>query len=575
VRACNRVDPETLRVNILGIGGYSHDSAAALVCDGKLVAAVEEERLTRVKHQGGVPRNAVKYCLDVAGLTLDDVDHIGCYMQPVRRVARRMLYRATQLLRSPVWSVGYMGYEVLHNAQYAYGMRSLRGKKTQLHFMEHHPAHAASAFLVSPYDRAAILSVDYVGEFASTWLGIGEGTQIRRMESSNYPNSLGVFYSAITDYLGFLRASDEYKVMGLASYGQPEYYEDIKRIIRPQADGWYNIDLDYLVSHYQPGPRSGYFSPKFIATFGPARKKGEPIEDRHMNLAASVQKVLEDTVLGLARRLYEKTDIRQLCLAGGVALNCSMNGRLRREGPFEDIYIQPAAGDDGIAIGAAFQLYHAATGAKRGFELRDAKLGPEYSDADIARVLDLAKIKCESPADVEQHTAELLAEGKIVGWFQGRMEFGPRALGSRSILADPTRPEMKDLLNKYVKHREEFRPFAPSCLEEHAGEYFEDCRYSPFMLFVYPVKREMQDRVPAITHIDGTARVQTVSKDVAPRYHRMISEFAKLRGVPMVLNTSFNVMGEPIVNTPTDALRCFFSTGMDALVMGNCVVVKP
>jgi carbamoyltransferase len=468
-----------------------------------------------------------------------------------------------------------MGYEVLHNAQYAYGMRSLRGKKTQLHFMEHHPAHAASAFLVSPFDRAAILSVDYVGEFASTWLGIGEGTQIRRIESSNYPNSLGVFYSAITDYLGFLRASDEYKVMGLASYGQPEYYEDIKRIIRPQADGWYNIDLDYLVSHYQPGPRSGYFSPKFLATFGPARKKGEPIEDRHMNLAASVQKVLEDTVLGLARRLYEKTDIRQLCLAGGVALNCSMNGRLRREGPFEDIYIQPAAGDDGIAIGAAFQLYHAATGAKRGFELRDAKLGPEYSDADIARVLDLAKIKYESPADVEQRTAELLAEGKIVGWFQGRMEFGPRALGSRSILADPTRPEMKDLLNKYVKHREEFRPFAPSCLEEHAGEYFEDCRYSPFMLFVYPVKPEMQDRVPAITHIDGTARVQTVSKDVAPRYHRMISEFAKLRGVPMVLNTSFNVMGEPIVNTPTDALRCFFSTGMDALVMGNCVVVKP
>jgi len=561
-------------MNILGIGGYSHDSAAALVCDGALVAAAAEERFTREKHQGGVPRNAVQYCLDVAGLTPNEIDHIGCYMRPFLRIARRLPYRLTRMPRSPVYSAAYMAYELFHNANYLYGMRGLAGPNTKLHFMEHHPAHAAGTFLVSPFDEAALCSVDYVGEYAATWAGVGRGTDIKRLRVKNYPHSLGVFYSAITDYLGFLRASDEYKVMGLAAYGEPEFYDDFRKIIRLRADGWYGVDLSWLACHYLPGSRCGYFSKKFIDRFGPPRKKGDPVEPRHMNIAASAQRIIEEAVLNLTHYLHRETGLTRLCMAGGVALNCAMNGRLLRESPFEEIYVQPAAGDDGIAIGAAFQLHHALTGAPRSFVLRDARLGPEYSNEEIKAFLGGTKIAHTKPDSIEQRTAELIADGNIVGWYQGRMEFGPRALGARSILADPTRPDMKDLLNRYVKHREDFRPFAPSCLEERAPEFFEGCQSSPFMLFVYPVAPDKQDRVPAITHVDGTARIQTVSKDISPRFYRMIDAFDAIQGVPMVLNTSFNVMGEPIVNTPAEAVRCFFSTGMDALVIGDYLVVK-
>jgi len=561
-------------MHILGIGGYSHDSAAALVCDGELVAAVAEERLSRVKHQGGVPRRAVQYCLETAGLAPDDVDHIGAYMRPLVRLGRRLPYRLTQVARSPVYSAGYMAYELVHNAQYVWGMRGLCGQRTKLHFMAHHPAHAASAFLVSPFDEAALLSVDYVGEWAATWAGVGRGTQVERLRAANYPNSLGVFYSALTDYLGFLRASDEYKVMGLASYGEPAYLDDFRQIIRVRPDGWYATDRSWFVCHYLPGSIKGYFSRRFHDRFGPPRKKGEPIEERHRNVAASAQRVLEEAVLGITTWLHRETGLKRLCLAGGVALNCAMNGRLSRESPFEEIFVQPAAGDDGIAVGAAFQLHHRFTGADRSFVMRDARLGPAYSNDAIRAFLDGAKIHYETPSDLEGRAADLIADGQIVGWFQGRMEFGPRALGARSILADPTRADMQDLLNTYVKHREDFRPFAPSCLEERAAEYFTNCASSPFMLFVYPVEPDKRDRVPAITHVDGTARVQTVAKDVNPRYYRLIEAFEQRRGVPMVLNTSFNVMGEPIVNSPADAVRCFYSTGMDALVIGDYVVVK-
>ena len=561
-------------MNILGIGGYSHDSAAALVCDGRLVAAVAEERLTRVKHQGGVPRRAVQYCLEAAGITLDDVDHIGCYMRPLLRLARRIPYRLRHAPLHPVYSGGYIAYETVHNALYAYGMSRLRGKKTRLHFMEHHPAHAASAFLVSPFDEAALLCTDYVGEFAATWTGHGSGTQIRRIRARNYPHSLGVFYSGMTDYLGFLRASDEYKVMGLASYGEPGYLDEFRKIIRARPDGWYDVDLSWMQCHVAPGSRCGYFSQKFLRRFGPPRKKGEPIEQRHMDLAASAQRLLEDAVLNLANRLHRDTGLNRLCMAGGVALNCSMNGRLLRESPFDEIFVQPAAGDDGIAIGAAFQLHHRLTGRDREFQMQDARLGPEFSDTQIRQFLDSAKIPYQVHENIEEQAAGLIASGSIVGWFQGRVEFGPRALGARSILADPTRPDMKDLLNKYVKHREDFRPFAPSCLAERTPEYFEGCSNSPFMLFVHRVVPSKRAAVPAITHVDGTARVQTVSRNVDPKFYRLIEAFERLRGVPMVLNTSFNVMGEPIVCTPADAVRCFYSTGMDALVIGNCVVLK-
>lgn len=562
-------------MNVLGIGGYSHDSAAVLLCEGQLVAGVAEERLTRVKHQGGIPRKAVQYCLDTAGLTHDDIDHIGSYMRPGMRMIRRIPYRLRQMIRSPKYSAAYIGYEFLHNAQYVSGLRTLRGRNTQLHFMEHHPAHAASAFLVSPFDRAALLTLDYIGEWPATWAGVGEGTSVRHVYSEHYPNSLGVFYTAITDYLGFLRASDEYKVMGLASYGKPEYLDEFRKIIAFLPHGRYRIDLSWFKCHYLPGSRHGYMSEGFVKRFGSPRTKGEAIEERHANIAASAQAILEEAVLHIAHNLHETTGLTDLCLAGGVALNCAMNGRLLRESPFERIYAQPAAGDDGIAIGAAFQLYHALAGAERCFVMDDARIGPEYGDDAIRHFLDLAKIPYETPPDLVARTAELIAAGNIVGWYQGRMEFGPRALGARSILADPTRPEMKDLINKYVKHREEFRPFAPSCLEERAHEYFEGCGHpSPFMLFVYPVKPEKRAEVPAITHVDGTARVQTVSRKTHPLYYGVIEAFSRLRGVPMVLNTSFNVMGEPIVNTPEDAVRCFYSTGMDALAIGKYVLLK-
>ena len=567
-----RKGPEN--VNIIGIGGFSHDSAAALVVDGQLKAAVAEERLTRVKHQGGVPRRAVAWCLEEAGLTPEDIGHIGCYMRPGLRLGRRLPYRLGKMLRSPFYSAGFMAYELFHNAEYVYGMRSLGGKGTRVHFLEHHPAHAASAFLVSPYERAALLTIDYIGEWTATWTGVGEGTRIRRLRQARYPNSLGVFYSAITDYLGFLRASDEYKVMGLASYGEPEYCDDFARLVQVRPDGWYDIDLSWAAWHYVPGSRRGYFAQKFLDRYGPPRKKGEPIEARHRNLAASAQRILEEAVLSLARTLHRGTGLDDLCMAGGVALNCAMNGRLLREGPFKRIFVQPASGDDGIAIGAAFQLHHAVTGAPRAFEMNNAYLGPAHSNETIRSFLQMAKLSFEEPVDVIERAADLLSDGKIVAWFQGRMEFGPRALGARSILADPTRPEMKDLLNTYVKHREDFRPFAPAVLEERAAEFFPGCKRSPFMLFVYPVAPEKQALVPAVTHVDGTARVQTVSRQSHARFHALIEAFERRRGVPVVLNTSFNVMGEPIVNTPEDAVRCFYATGIDALVLGDFVLTK-
>lgn len=561
-------------MNILGIGGFSHDSAAALVQEGKIVAAVAEERLTRIKHQGGVPRQAVAWCLAEAGIGPDDIDHIGCYMRPGLRLARRLPYRLKTAFRHPIYSTAFAGYELLHNYQYIAGMRSLCGVDTALHFMEHHPAHAASAFLCSPYEEAALLSIDYVGEWAATWTGIGRRTQLTRLRQCNYPNSLGVFYSALTDYLGFLRASDEYKVMGLASYGEPSYYDDLKKVLRPQPDGWYRIDHRYTAWQHRPGSRTGYFSDRFIREFGPPRRHDEPLSERHRNLAASAQKLLEDIVLNIAANLHRETGLPNLCLAGGVALNCAMNGRLKREGPFENIWIQPAAGDDGIAIGAALQLHHQFAGPERTCPMTNTALGPTVDNTTIENYLKLTKTPYTRENNIADAAADRLAKGDIIGWFQGAMEFGPRALGNRSILADPTRHDMKDLLNKHVKFREEFRPFAPSVLAERAGEYFENCTSSPFMQFVYPVQPEKQAEIPAITHIDGTARVQTVTQTDNPEYYALIKAFETRTGTPMVLNTSFNIMGEPIVHSTADALKCFYGTGMDALAIGDFLIVK-
>ncbi len=496
-------------------------------------------------------------------------------MKPGERVARRLAYRLKTAPRAPLYSAAYAGYELAHNARYVLDMRALRGPRAKLHFMAHHPAHAASAFLVSPFDEAALLTIDYIGEWTSTWQGIGRGTRIEPLHAINYPHSLGVFYSAITDYLGFQRASDEYKVMGLAPYGEPEFYDEFRQIVAPNGRlGDYKINLDWTTFQYRPGSRLGYFSEKFVRRFGAPRAKGAEMQARHRNIAASAQKVVEEAVLRMAHALHAETGLKNLCLAGGVALNCSMNGRLLREGPFDRIFIQPAAGDDGIAIGGALQLYHELTGAPRCYEMRDARLGPEFTDAQVREAIKRSGLPFESPPDIEARAADLIADGNIVGWFQDRAEFGPRALGARSILADPTRADMKDRVNCVVKHRESFRPFAPSCVEERAQEFFPGCGDSPFMLFVHTVAPEKRPLLPAITHVDGTARVQTVSAKIQPRYHRLLLEFEQRRGVPVLLNTSFNVMGEPIVNTPDDAIRCFLGTGIDALVLGNHIIVK-
>jgi len=561
-------------LNILGIGGYSHDSAAALLCDGEIVAAVAEERLTRKKHQGGVPREAVRFCLEQAGLKPGDIHHIGCYMRPGLRLAKRLPYRAAQMWRAPVYSAAFMGYELAHNLAYARGMQSLCAPGTRLHFLEHHPAHAAGSFLVSPFERAAILSIDYVGEWDCAWMGVGEGTTVRALQTEHYPHSLGVFYSALTDYLGFQHASDEYKVMGLASYGEPAYADFFRALLSPAPGGRYRIDHRYTQWSYLPGSRCGYFSPRFINALGPKRQQGEPVERRHENIAASAQLALEEVALHMAAWLREQTGARDLCLAGGVALNCSMNGRLLREAGFDNIFVQPAAGDDGIALGAALQLHHEFSGGPRLPAMTHAYFGPEHGDAALEAALRASGLRYERVPDIEARTAKLLADGQIVGWYQGRMEWGPRALGARSILADPTRPDMKDKLNRLVKFREEFRPFAPSVCEEDAPRYFEGCMRSPFMLFVYPVLAEARAQLPAITHIDGTARVQTVREQDSPRYYRLLRAFEQRRDVPVLLNTSFNVMGEPIVNTPEDAVKCFQGSGIDALAMGDWLAVK-
>ena len=495
-------------MNILGIGGYSHDSAAALIVDGRVVAAVAEERLTRVKHQGGIPRTAAAWCLEQARFDPGDLDFVTGYMRPGIRLGRRLGYRLLRAPRHPAYSAAYAGYELVHNAQYMAGMRSLCGPNTRLHYMEHHPAHAASAFFCCPYDTAAILSIDYIGEWCATWAGLGRGTLVRHLGRRSWPHSLGTFYTAITDYLGFARASDEYKVMGLAAYGEPEYLDAFREMVRIRPDGWYRMDLAHAKWHYAPGSRVGYFSSRFIARFGPPRQPGEPITERHQNIAASAQAILEEAVLGLARWLYKTTGLKHLCLAGGVALNCAMNGRLLRETPFEELWVQPASGDDGIAIGGALQCYYAHSKSPRRPAMRTAYLGPRYTDEAIRAFLDEAKLPYTEPDDIAEAVAERLAAGDIVAWFQGAMEFGPRALGARSILADPTRAEMKDRLNALVKHREPFRPFAPSVLEEEAGVYFEGCGRAPYMLVVYPVRPEHRANLPAITHAEiGRAHV--------------------------------------------------------------------
>jgi carbamoyltransferase len=578
-------------MNILGVNAYHGNASAAIVCDGRLVAAVEEERFNRIKYAAGFPAQAIRYCLAEAGLTLAEVDHIAVPRNPWVRLGTKLLYS----LRMP----RFAAERIKVMARFA-GIAEELGRAFEMdpkllarriHRVEHHQAHLASAFFVSPFDQAAVLSADGLGDFASTMWATGAGNRMRIHGAIAFPHSLGMYYTAITQYLGFTKFGDEYKVMGLAAYGAPAYRDEFRRIVHADDGVSFRLGLDYFV-HHHTGPEMTWreadktpelgqiYSPYLEKRLGPARHPAAPLEQRHRDTAATLQAMLEEVLFSMLNELHRQTGQKALCLAGGVAFNCVANGKIFDRTPFEEIYVQPAAGDAGLAVGAAYFIHHQILGKPRAFVMDHAYWGPEFSREQICAALDARRISSavfrvsELPADeLTRATARHIVEGKIVGWYQGRAEWGPRALGNRSIVVDPRRAEMKDILNRRIKHRESFRPFAPSILEEATGQYFERSYPSPFMNLAYPVRLEKRAAIPAPTHVDGTGRLQTVSRQANPLYWGLIKEFEKLTGVPVVLNTSFND-NEPIVCTPQEAIDCFLRTKMDVLVVGNFVVEK-
>jgi carbamoyltransferase len=560
-------------MNILGISCFYHDAAAALFQDGQLIAAAEEERFSRKKHDPSFPIQAIRYCLREAGISSQDLDYIGFYEKPMRKFERAMhTFQNTYPHASRAFTerVPRLFHEELRIEEI---IREQIPTRAEILFLEHHISHAASAFLVSPFDEAAILTIDGVGEWATTGLGQGRGNDIHLFQEIHYPHSLGLLYSALTAFLGFQPNSDEYKVMGLASYGRPTRMDDLRQLITVHDDGSYSLHMDYFSFHYATD-RS--YSDKLIGLLGPPRAPEGPVEQRHKDIAASLQKLLEETLLRIFQYLHKRTGSRNICLAGGVALNGVANWRVFQQSGFENIYIQPASSDSGGALGAAAFISHTVLGTPRSRPMDHALLGPAFTNEEVERFLKTtgAPYRRLNEKELVEETARLIHRGAIVGWFQGRMEYGPRALGNRSILATPCDPEMKDTLNARVKFREEFRPFAPAVIEEKASDYFQIDRPAPFMLLVPQVKEGQGDKIPAVTHVDHSARVQTVSANVNPRFHRLISAFEKVSGVPVLINTSFNVRGEPIVCTPQEAYRCFSHTDIDFLVMNDFLVEK-
>ena len=571
---------------ILGINAYHGGAAACLIRDGQLVLAVEEERFNRMKYWAGFPVQAIQFCLKEAGISPHDLDHIAISRDPRANFMRKVLWG---LRRRP--RIGYVTDRLINQqnvARFDQTFHEALGLKdrvrAQFHRVEHHRAHMASAFFVSPFERAAVLSVDGMGDFVSTMWGRGVGNRIDVTDAIHFPHSLGLFYTLVTQWCGFPNYGDEGKTMGLSSFGQPSYVEALHDVVKLHRDGTFELNLDYFV-HDKAGVEmswregtptsSALYSQKFIDRFGSPRKRGEPIEERHENMANSLQQVLEAALEGLLRKLHAETGESAVVLAGGVALNGVFNGQIRQRTPFREIFIQPAAGDAGTALGAAYFVYHQLLGKPRTFVMHHAYTGSQSSPAEIAaelkRVgLDYEELDLDRISDA---AADLLVDGNVVGWFQGRMEWGPRALGHRSIVADPRRTDMKDILNARIKHREAFRPFAPSILESATAEYFDQSAPDPFMVVVYNVLPEKRAVIPAVTHVDGTGRLQTVHPDHAPEFHSLITAFRERTGVPVVLNTSFNE-NEPIVRTPAEAIDCYGRTQMDALAIGNFLVRK-
>jgi carbamoyltransferase len=572
---------------VLGINAYHAGASACLLRDGHLVCAVEEERFNRQKYWAGFPVQSIRYCLADAGIGADALDHIAMSRDPNANFFRKALWAVRRRPR-----VGYLTDRLVNRSHVQRFDQTFCTElgvdrstvRAQFHHVEHHRAHMASCFFVSPFEESAILSVDGMGDFVSTMWGTGSGNRIDVTDKIHYPHSLGYFYTAVSQWLGFTGFGDEGKVMGLASYGEPRFADKLQDVVRIHSDGTFELDLDYFL-HESTGVEmtwasgsptlSNLYSSKFTSRFGEARARGGALDKTHEDMAASLQHVLERALEALLHKVHRDTGSDTLCLAGGVALNGVFNGQIRARTPFRNVYIQPAASDAGTALGAAYYVWNQLLGKLRAFHMSHAYTGTHYSDGEIATALRACNIAFKELAreDLVSSTAELIADGKVVGWFQGRMEWGPRALGNRSILADPRRAGMRDVLNARIKHREAFRPFAPSLLEQAMPRYFEGAAPDPFMLTVYPVRAEKQAEVPAITHVDGTGRLQTVTPQTNSLYFDLISELDNRTGVPVVLNTSFNE-NEPIVCTPTDAIDCFSRTQMDALAIGSLLVTR-
>lgn len=560
---------------VLGINYYFHDSTACIVKDGKLIVAIEEERLNRDKHTRAFPRLAIERCLKIADLSNNDVDHIAISIKPTYNWKKKVTHAFTNF---KTWKP-FINHELFHGYSkqksfWVWYKQYFENRKIgpKVHFIQHHLSHAPGTFFISPYKEAALLGLDGSGEWATTWLGYGNGNKITQLGESFFPHSLGSFYEAITQFCGFRTNYDEGKTMGLAPMGDYRiFYDEVSKLVSVDKTGQLHFDLTYFNYQNMSWKR---LSPKFYNKFGSGRKHGEKIEKHHMDMAAAFQRVLEDKVLEICEILYQQTKADYLVISGGVSLNSVMNGRIVRESPFEDVYVMPAAGDNGTAIGAAFYLYNGILEFPRTFIHENPFVGTSYTNDEIKKVIDGAKLNSEYHENICNTAANELVDGKIIGWFQGAMEIGPRALGNRSILANPAFPQMKDKINEEVKFREAYRPFAPSAIVESYKEYFDLDVEAPFMLKVCQVKKEKQRIIPAITHVDGSARLQTVNKETNPRYHELIKLVGEKTGVPVVLNTSFNIQGEPVVESPKDAIRCFFSTGLDVLIIGNYLLRK-
>ena len=592
-------------MDILGVSFYYHDAAAALLRDGQLVAAAEEERFTRKKHDYDFPKNAIRFCLEAGGVRGADLDYVVFFEKPFRKFDRILASvlqtypRSWKVFRESIitWMIDKLWVASTLEAE-------LGVPKDKVLFCEHHLSHAASAFLCSPFDEAAILTVDGVGEWVTGTWGVGRGNEIRLTQQMQFPHSLGLLYSAFTAYLGFEVNEGEYKVMGMAPYGQPRYVDKVWKLVHQNRDGSFWLDMDYFCFHHSTdrtfngrfvdlfgaprSPKMLFYTastgfPKYYGEKPPNYEELSRLNQHFADIASSIQRVTEELLLGMARQVQRETGLKRLCLAGGVGLNSVANSRILRETPFEELYVQPAAGDGGGAVGAALWAYNTLLGKPRTFRMDHAYWGRAYSADEIGSFLKdhgIPHCLIENQDKLFDMVVERLIQGKVVGWFQGRFEWGPRALGSRSILADARNPEMKDIVNAKIKFREPYRPFAPSVLAECAERYFElpnPTQHYParYMLYVVPVRQSQHATLPAITHVDGTGRLQTVFKNESPRYYSLIERFGQATGVPVVLNTSFNLKGEPIVNTPANAFNTFSKSEMDCLVLGDFLVEKP